>query len=66
MRVDKNSGNFHQAYEAMGSPAYPTVEQIAELKQKSELKTPELIPLNPQKQLSLSIPPNGVALVEIG
>jgi xylan 1,4-beta-xylosidase len=65
-RVDKNSGNFHQAYEAMGSPAYPTVEQIAELKQKSELKTPELIPLNPQKQLSLSIPPNGVALVEIG
>jgi xylan 1,4-beta-xylosidase len=65
-RVDNTSGSFHHAYEAMGSPAYPTVDQIAELKQKSELKAPEVVHINPQRQVSVSIPPNGLALLEIG
>ncbi len=65
-RVDDASGNFRQAYEATGRPAYPTVEQIAELKRKSELKEPETTRLNPQKQISVSIPPDGLALLEIG
>ena len=65
-RIDDNSGNFHPAYQAMGSPAYPTIEQVAELKQKSELKTPEVVHLNSERQISLSIPPNGVALLEVG
>jgi xylan 1,4-beta-xylosidase len=65
-RVDNTSGDFHHAYEAMGSPAYPTTEQIAEIKQKSELKAPEVVHMNPQKLISVSIPPNGLALLEIG
>ena len=65
-RVDETSGDFHHAYEAMGSPAYPTTEQIAELKQMSALKLPEVLHVNSQRQISLSIPPNGVALLEIG
>jgi xylan 1,4-beta-xylosidase len=65
-RVDNTSGSFHHAYEAMGSPAYPTADQIAELKQKSELKAPEVVHMNPQRQVSVSIPPNGLALLEIG
>jgi xylan 1,4-beta-xylosidase len=65
-RVDDTSGDSHHAYEAMGSPAFPTTEQIAELKQKSELKTPEVVHLNSERQISLSIPPNGLALLEVG
>jgi xylan 1,4-beta-xylosidase len=65
-RVDGTSGDFHHAYEAMGKPAYPTTEQIAELKQKSELKTPEVVHLNSERQISISIPSNGLALLEVG
>jgi xylan 1,4-beta-xylosidase len=65
-RVDHTSGDFHQAYESMGSPAYPTADQIAELKQKSELKRAEVVHLNAQRQITVSIPPNGLALLEIG
>lgn len=65
-RVDDNSGNSHHAYEAMGSPEYPTAEQIAELKQKSELRASEVVHLNSERQISFSIPPNGLALLEIG
>jgi xylan 1,4-beta-xylosidase len=65
-RLNGTSGDFHRAYEAMGNPAYPTREQITELKQKSELGAPEVVHLNPQKQISIVIPPNGVALLEVG
>jgi xylan 1,4-beta-xylosidase len=64
-RVDANSGNFRQEYEKMGSPAYPTVEQIAQLKHASGLSDPETVTLNAQKQVTITIPPNGVALVEL-
>ena len=65
-RVDATSGSFRQAYERMGSPAYPTADQIAELKRKSELAAPEVVLLDSYKQLTLVIPPNGVALLELG
>ncbi len=65
-RVDETSGNLLRAYEAMGSPAYPRVEQIAELKRKSELAAPEIILLNSHNQITVVIPPNGVALLELG
>lgn len=65
-RVDEGSGNLRRAYEEMGSPAYPTVEQIEELKRKCELASPATVSLNAQKQMSIAVPPNGVALVELG
>jgi xylan 1,4-beta-xylosidase len=65
-RVDETSGNFLPAYEAMGSPPYPTVEQIATLERKSELPAPQIVPLDSRRQLTVIIPPNGVALLELG
>ena len=64
-RVDENSGNLSRAYQEMGSPAYPTVKQIDELKVKCQLAPAEAVSLNEQRQLSLTIPPNGIALVEL-
>ena len=65
-RVDGSSGSFRRAYQDMGSPAYPTRDQIAELKRKSALAAPETVSVDKQNQLTLSVPPNGIALVELG
>ena len=64
-RVDQNHGNLARAYQEMGSPAYPTVDQITELKRKCELAPPEPVSLNAQKQIGIAIPPNGIALIEL-
>lgn len=64
-RVDENSGNIRRVYQEMGSPAYPTTQQIDDLKRKSELAAPEVVSLNAPKQIGITIPPNGVALVEL-
>ncbi|HEV2486547.1 MAG TPA: glycosyl hydrolase family 39 [Terracidiphilus sp.] len=64
-RIDETSGNFRRAYQEMGSPAYPTAVQIEELKQRSQLANPEIVRLNAQRQIRISVPPNGVALVEL-
>jgi len=63
-RVDENSGNLARAYERMDSPAYPTVDQIAALKRKSELAPPESVSLNAQKQIEIAVPPNARLLSE--
>ena len=65
LRVDENSGNMSQAYRKMGSPQYPTVDQIAELKKESQLKPAEIVHLDALGQVNLTIPPNGVALLEL-
>lgn len=64
-RVDQNSGNFLRAYREMGSPAYPTIRQIEELKSRSQLATPESASLDSHGELAIAVPPNGVALVEL-
>lgn len=63
-RVDENNGSLRRAYEAIGSPAYPTMLQIQALKQKTALPPPEAIHLV-SGRLSIAIPPNGIALIEI-
>ena len=64
-RVDQSSGDFRGAYREMGSPPYPTIRQIEELKRRSELARPEPLVLGSGKEISLTIPPNGVALLEL-
>jgi xylan 1,4-beta-xylosidase len=64
-RVDENSGNLRRAYEQLGSPAYPTVQQIDELRRRSELANPENIALTGREVLRVTVPPNGVALIEL-
>ena len=63
-RVDDSHGSLRRAYQDIGSPAYPTEDQIAELKKKTQLPAPESVPIQ-QREVSLSIPPNGIALIEI-
>ncbi|WP_158789387.1 hypothetical protein [Granulicella sp. L46] len=62
-RVDADHGDSTQAYQKMGSPAYPTMRQIAELKSASALPEPEVAHLDGNGQITISIPPNGIALI---
>ncbi len=63
-RVDDAHGNLARAYKDIGSPAYPTQQQIAELKQRVQLSPPQAAPVHGQS-ISLEIPPNGLALIEV-
>lgn len=62
-RIDESHGSLRRAYEDIGSPAYPTETQISDLKKRTELQPPETVAIN-QQRISLSIPPNGIALIE--
>ena len=63
-RVDRDHGDVHPAYEKMGEPRYPTQNQIKELQQAAQLTRPEIRDLN-QGELTLDLPPNGLALIEL-
>jgi xylan 1,4-beta-xylosidase len=63
-RVDAAHGNVLPAYRAMGSPVDPTAKQIAELRRASALPLPEKVTLR-NGQLDLTLPPQGLALVEM-
>jgi len=63
-RVDEMHGNPLRAYASMGSPKYPTREQVAEMNKASALGAPEESTLK-GGHLELSLPVNGLALVEV-
>jgi xylan 1,4-beta-xylosidase len=63
-RVDREHGDPHPAYEKMGSPRYPTQEQIKALRQATQLAAPEIRKLT-NGELTLELAPNGLELVEI-
>jgi xylan 1,4-beta-xylosidase len=48
----------------MGKPVYPTSQQIAKLRQAAELPAPELKSVA-RGQITLTLPPQGLALVEL-
>jgi xylan 1,4-beta-xylosidase len=63
-RVDETHGNPMTLYKSMGSPRYPTMKQVVELNESSALRAPEKTELT-NGQLDLSLPVNGLALVEV-
>lgn len=63
-RSDAQHGDTLAAWKRMGSPRYPTVAQIAELKKASQPGPPEDTKLN-GNQLTLTIPPMGLAVIEV-
>jgi xylan 1,4-beta-xylosidase len=63
-RVDANHGSLQAAYEAIGKPQYPTRDQIEELKRRAALPAPESVAIH-GREISLAIPPNGLALLEL-
>ena len=63
-RVDEMHGNPLRAYAAMGSPQYPTREQVEKMNEASSLPAPEQGVLK-DGQLELTLPVNGLAVVEM-
>ena len=63
-RVDREHGDVRPAYKKMGSPRYPTQTQIQELRQAAELPNPEVRTLK-NDELTVTLPPQGLALVEL-
>jgi hypothetical protein len=56
-RVNENSGNLSRAFKQLGSPAYPTVQQIDELRRRSELANPENISLKSRQDFASPLRP---------
>ena len=63
--IDGEHGNVNVAYAKMGSPPYPTREQLKELRTAAALPAAVTRPLE-GGTLTLEIPPDGLTLVTIG
>lgn len=63
--VDMARGSPFPAWRAMGSPQYPTRDQLAKLRAAAELPAPETRRLGRHLDLTLDLPPEGVALIEL-
>jgi xylan 1,4-beta-xylosidase len=63
-RLDSANGSLLPTYEAIGRPIYPTQKQIAELRRAAELPKPETKTLQ-GGELKLTLPPQGLALIEL-
>jgi xylan 1,4-beta-xylosidase len=64
--VNGETGSAQPAWKAMGSPKYPTREQIHKLRDAAELPSPEVRSLagGSTVPISITLPPNGIALLE--
>ena len=62
-RLDPDNGDVHKAYEAMGSPRYPTREQLGKLRAASKLSPPEMYKVK-SASVALKIPSQGLVLIE--
>jgi len=63
-RLDQDHGNVIPAFDAMGRPAYPSLEQIKKLQQAGRMAAPERIPVHDGK-FSVAIPPQGLVVVQL-
>jgi xylan 1,4-beta-xylosidase len=63
-RVDPAHGDVHGAYERMGSPPYPTQDQLVLLRSAGALRGPEELTIV-NDRVSVTLPPNGLATAEV-
>lgn len=63
--VDQERGSPMPAWRAMGSPQYLTQAQMAKLRVAADIAPPTVMKLDASSSLSLQLPPEGVALIEI-
>ena len=61
--LDHDHGDVHKAYEAMGSPRYPTQQQFEKLRGAAALSSPEVHMVR-NGSLTLTIPSQGLVLIE--
>lgn len=64
-KIDNEHGNSLAAYRAMGSPRYPRADQVAALNRAAELPSPEKLPASTDGIVRLTLPANGLALIEV-
>lgn len=64
--VDDAHGSAMDAYQKMGSPQYPTSEQIDTLRKAAQLPEPDhsLVAGRSYTEVPIDLPPNGIALLE--
>jgi len=62
-RLDSSHGSLLRAYSDMGKPPYPTQTQIQALRNAARLLPPEKVRIH-QDQLTIDLPPQGLALIE--
>jgi xylan 1,4-beta-xylosidase len=63
-RADAEHGNTLAAYESMGSPQYPTPEEVEKINRIAEDQKPESLRLA-NREIGLEIPVNGLLLLEV-
>jgi xylan 1,4-beta-xylosidase len=63
-RLDAAHGDVHSRYVQMGSPQYPTHEQLEALRSGSVLAAPEELSIV-KDRVAIALPPNGLATVEV-
>ena len=63
--VDQDRGSPMPAWRKMGSPRLPTLAQIDQLRRAADIAPPMTMRLDRSGALSLTLPPEGVALVEL-
>jgi xylan 1,4-beta-xylosidase len=63
-RVDASHGDTLDAWKKMGSPQYPTKEQIAELRKDAQVGPEEDVAVS-NGRLTVKLPPMGLAVVEV-
>jgi xylan 1,4-beta-xylosidase len=61
-RLDADHGNVIKAYDAMGRPAFPTRDQIVQLRAAGKASAPQNAVLK-NGSLTISIPPQGLVLL---
>jgi len=64
-QVNEQVGSAMPKWWQMGSPKYPTAQQIDDLRSAAELPKPAVQSLNAGAEFSIELPPNGIALLEI-
>lgn len=64
--VDQARGSPFPAWRAMGSPLYPSPKQLDQIRLSAELPAPQVRKLGRDRTLVLDLPPEGVALIELG
>ena len=65
-QVNGQVGSAIPKWHEMGSPKYPSANEIADLRSAAELPKPEVRTLQGEDpELSIELPPNGIALLEL-
>ena len=63
--VDQVRGSPMPAWREMGSPQYPNPKQLEQLRHRADIQPPQLASLDSHRRLTLTLPPEGVALIEL-